>query len=167
MPSCTLSQAEHAILEPLSVSPPLWRENARRLLTIWRMPSFDPYASWTIYEASEIWVRCVVARQHHEPAHTGIDTYVADRLFDPRTALRLRDEIEALARQSAPPRASGVMLDGMRLGVRSESADFWWRSDLATPLNPWWAAAREALDAGMPASTVPIQNVHRWIEAGG
>lgn len=161
-----IEKAEHAILEPLSNAPPAWREGAQAVLTIWRTPTFDPYASWTIYQAGETWARRVVAHIHHPALAFGPKIYVADCLFSADAARTLHESLDALIQTAATPRESGITLDGMHLGIRCAHADLKWYSHLATPLNRWWAAARETLDAGMPASTVPIQSAHQWIDAG-
>ena len=94
-----------------------------------------------------------------------VDTFVADCLLAPEVAHRLLDEIEFLASENGPPHETGIVLDGMRIGIRTAQTQLWWYSHLATRYNEWWAAARSALDANMPSCTIPIQSVHQWIEA--
>jgi hypothetical protein len=147
------------------VSPPLWHDRATRLLTIWRQPSFDPYASWTIFDAQEIWVRRVVAQPRYvATSPVDVDIYVSDSIFDARSAQRLIEDARTLVERLQPPRESGVVLDGMRLGIKTESIDVWWHSHLDTPYNACWDAARRQLDAVMPACTIPIQDRHQWID---
>ena len=135
--------------------PPTWRAKAQHLVTIWRQPSFDPYASWTAFNASDIWVRRVVADQREAFRPLGdVEIYVADALAE-------RDANAALD----PPRSSGIVLDGMRLGIRTNDIDIWWHSHLATPLNRVWLQAWRVLDTRMPACTIAIQSAHQWIEA--
>jgi hypothetical protein len=143
----------------------LWRDRAKRLLTIWRLPSFDPYASWTIFDAGEFWVRRVVAQQRYVAASTvDVDTYVADIIINADAARHLLESIKDLGERASPPRENGVVLDGMRLGIRTESVDAWWHGHLDTPYNTCWDATRRQLDAGMPACTIPIQARHQWVD---
>jgi hypothetical protein len=129
------------------------------------MPSFDPYASWTIFDTGEFWVRRVVADQRYvHITPVDIDIYVADSILNEGAARRLISDVETLTNSVDPPRASGVVLDGMRLGIRRQSADVWWHSHLATPYNACWDAARRELNDRMPACTIPIRERHQWID---
>ncbi len=158
-------RAKEAILEPLKASPPAWADGAKALLTIWRMPSFDPYASWTIFDAGRFWARRIVAEQRNVLiTPVDIDIYVADSILNADVAQQLIDDVGTLTNSIEPPRESGVVLDGMRLGIRSQSTDVWWHSHLATPYNSCWDAARRELDDLMPACTIPIRDRHQWID---
>ena len=135
------------------------------MLSVWRKPSFDPYASWTAFLASETWVRRVVADQSRALSPVGdLQTYIADILTS-ATIAPLVDQIDSLSTATEPPRASGVVLDGMCLGIRTARTNIWWHSHLETPFNAVWLHTFRVLDTGMPSCTVAIQNSHQWIEA--
>ncbi len=92
-----------------------------------------------------------------------VQIYVADALAE-KVAIR-RLVAEVLAADATPPRSPGIVLDGMRLGIRADDFDVWWHSHLTTPLNGLWLRARQLLDANMPTCTVAIQSAHQWTEA--
>ena len=110
-------------------------------------------------------MRRVVAQQRYVATATvDVDTYVADTIIDPDQARRLLDSVNDLNKRVSPPRENGVVIDGMRLGIRTDGIDAWWHGHLDTPLNACWDAARRQLDTNMPACTIPIQARHQWID---
>ncbi|WP_342236809.1 hypothetical protein [Inquilinus sp. OTU3971] len=155
------SDQAHALLDHPETYPGLVQHrDARRLLRLWRYPSFEPYCSWVVIEArSGLFLRRVVwdqRRQDLEPATYGSET-----------VLRQAEIAEVLAELAAIrlapfPTMRILGLDGTGCGVEQGegfgSARLeWW--DLRhpedwAPLHRWHERTAARFDTLLPARSM-------------
>ena len=148
----------HALLDHPETYPGLVQHrDARRLLRLWRYPSFEPYCSWAVIEArSGLCLRRVVwdqRRQDPEPV-----TYGSETVLRPEELAAVLAELAAI-RLAPFPVMRILGLDGTGYGVeqgdRSGSARLeWW--DLRhpedwAPLHRWHERTAARFDALLPA----------------
>lgn len=127
---------------------------------IWTMPSFAPWASWSLFYDRHHLVRRITwsptDRQPGRPrtyaAEARVPTNVAHSLLDELATLDLEPE------RAEPPR---VHLDGVTFGLRAETAigarEVTFRDPPPVALEPvaaWLARAVHALDRCLPAASL-------------
>jgi hypothetical protein len=141
------------------------RERARVKLRVWRYPSFEPFASWAVLQASgSLFVRRVLWDQAQmqlpEPVTYGSEAPCEEAVFG--------ELIAKLASIALPPFVvtGGIGLDGTRCGVAVEDnmSSFcanWWEEHPHewAPLREWHAKAVAALERVLPSPTVGAQHV--------
>jgi hypothetical protein len=154
------SERAYALLDRPETYPGLaGRRGARRLLRLWRYPSFEPYCSWAVIEArSGLFLRRVVWDQRQEDPTPEPVTYGSEAVLRQEEFAEILAELAAIS--LAPfPTIRTLGLDGTGYGV--EQGDLfrsvrleWWDlhhpQDWA-PLHQWHERTAARFDALLPA----------------
>jgi len=148
----------HALLDHPETYPGLVQHrDARRLLRLWRYPSFEPYCSWAVIEArSGLFLRRVIWDQRrHDPEPV---TYGSEAVLRQEEYAAVLAELAAI--KLAPfPTIRILGLDGTGYGVeqgdgfrsaRLEWCDLHHPEDWA-PLHQWHERTAARFDALLPA----------------
>jgi hypothetical protein len=152
------SEQAHALLDHPETYPGLVQHRgARRLLRLWRYPSFEPHCSWAVIEArSGLFLRRVVwdqRRQDPEPV-----TYGSETVLRHEELAAVLAELAAI-RLAPFPTMRILGLDGTGYGVEQgdgfRSARLDW-SDLRhpedwAPLHRWHERTAARFDALLPS----------------
>ena len=150
----------HALLDRPETYPGLAaRGRGRRLLRLWRYPSFEPYCSWAVIEArSGLFLRRVVWDQRRDDPTPEPVTYGSEALLRQEELAEVLAELAAI-RLTPFPTIRILGLDGTGYGV--EQGDSfgsarleWW--DLRhpedwAPLHRWHERTAARFDALLPA----------------
>lgn len=141
------------------------RSEFDRLLCLWRLPSFSPHASWSLFRQRDA-DRWAVRRLMHDPGR-GLPVNVEDpHVFGAEGVLPAADAQDIVDRFEALSlpvfrRYPGVGLDGTAYGVRTGNVYGgacveWWEHGPEgwAPLRAAFAHAVEALERVLPAPTL-------------
>lgn len=153
------SDRAHALLDCPETYPGLVeRRGARRLLRLWRYPSFEPYCAWAVIEVrSGLFLRRVVWDQRRKDPAPEPVTYGSEVVLRQERLAEALAELAAI-RLAPFPTIRTIGLDGTGYGV--EQGDIfrsarlgWWDShpeDWA-PLHQWHERTAARFDALLPA----------------
>jgi hypothetical protein len=170
----TEKEARRLLEAPLDYPRLARRPRASQKVRIWRQPSFDPECSWSIIRDSEDWfVRRIVYAPRYEAGQIWRlwrHTFGSEARLPEAVATELLRDLHAIS-LSPFVELSGAGVDGARYGVDTgallphASLSWWGQAPEAwSALRDWYGAAVSALEAGLPPSLVPLQNVHPWVE---
>ena len=144
-----------------------------RHLSIYRLPSFDPSSSWTLFKDEGAWhVRRIVLATVQEGPGWAAHSYGADGLLEEEAALGLLKELSSLSVSAFETHSATIGIDGMRTrvkvwrGVERHMALDWWGAapERWTPLRDFVHQAIETMEAALPSSTHRLQVTHPWVE---
>jgi len=141
------------------------RREFDRLLCLWRLPSFSPYASWSLFRQSKT-DHHIVRRLMHDPSRglpTSIDDphiYGAEGRLADADAQAVLDGFESLL-VPVFRRFPGVGLDGVLYGVRTGNCYAgacleWWEDGAEgwAPLRAMFDRAIETFERVLPAASL-------------
>lgn len=120
----------------------------RVLLRVWRHPSFEPYASWSLIETQTAsFVRRITWDPFHLLADTPV-TYGAEAVIPAAVYEPLLSALRGIQLPAFQPAGNAVGIDGTTYGVESgnymhSARVTWWE----TPPTQWAALARWHADA--------------------
>jgi hypothetical protein len=173
----TEDQARAHLESPLEYPGLAVKERVHESLRLSRRPAFDPEAVWSLYSVGEeFFLRRIVYAVKSEGTRPWTHhTFGAESLIPTAKAGEILDR---LGRISLRPflQKSHIGIDGcihaVRVGHYIEGIDggitelSWWHKapDDWSLLRDWYGATILEFESHLPASTVPIQDRHPWVE---
>lgn len=135
----------------------------RVLLRVWRYPSFQPYASWTLAQArEEVFLRRITWDQRHPLADTPV-TFGAEVVIQAQAYEPLLSTLRSIQLPPFIP-ANPAGIDGTTYGVElrddvGSTGIAWWQTPPAewAELGRWHSDAVAAFEALLPASTPSVR----------
>lgn len=163
--SCGPTEVELAEIEKPFEFEGLPQRRARfKFIRFLRFPSFDPSASWTVYEADGgVWVRRIIVANVSQGIVVDTRRYGAEAPISPEVYELIENDLSALRLSYAIPEA-GVTLDGERLGFHvwhfSQGEMRILQQKPEEELRAFYRKQILRLEEHLPASTVDLFKAH-------